>query len=228
MNTNSKFTFDQQIFLRSLVDDLSSISTMSGTYRISRRIRSLVYSDNGLREASTTIKFGMANAANGLIECIERYRKEFNSTGKSLIEDYFSMKKTIADFSEERELKWYTSYEPVNDIIRNIRGIIKTCDNINEFTQLAYRVDSLPETKFAKASANSIVEFESQFGGCIPCDCEDFNKIISNDEKINSPEYGKNICKRVKALKSEILSIANKYFGKNSKLSEFNIMDKII
>ena len=50
-----------------------------------------------------------------------------------------------------------------------------------------------------------------------------------NTKKIDpySPEYGKLIIKRLNSFKADVISAFNKYFGKNSVFSEFNLSDMI-
>ena len=55
---------------------------------------------------------------------------------------------------------------------------------------------------------------------------EENDKVVSNDKL--SPEYGKAVFKRLRAMKADVLSATNKYLGANSKFKEFKVMDIVI
>jgi hypothetical protein len=230
----SKYTFDDDLFWHGIDGDLGEIRGCLNSYHIARRLRVLLCKNEGLRNASTTIKFNYSIVANNIVDMLERYRR-FTKKPETLgykdlymmfTEDYKAYK---TEKAVDKTHVYGADISIFSDIVNNIKNLVSTCDKINEFTQLAYRVDTIPETKFTKTTPKDIMEFDmSSIASAIAGDYNDVKIFDTMDiENVNSQEYGKMMCKRTKALKAEILSTANKYFGKNSKLGEFNIMDHV-
>lgn len=229
-----KYTFDEELFWHGIEGDLCEIRGCLNSFHIARRLRVLLCKNEGLRNASTTIKFNYSIVANNIVDMLERYRhftKKPETLGYKDIymmfaEDYKAYK---IEKAVDKTCVYGTDIAIFSNIVENVKNLVSTCDKINEFTQLAYRVDTIPETKFTKTTPKDIMQFDMSSAASAIAGNFDDNKVFDtmDVEDVNSQEYGKMMCKRTKALKAEILSMANKYFGKNSKLGEFNIMDHI-
>ena len=233
-----KMNFDEAMFIKNIKSDLNNIHGINDIKFNNRRIRTLVYVHNGLREFVTCMKFAYSSCAKDLSEIIEKFRNFYNIPETESVKSIFiKIIDKINDYCIE--MGWnpdgnnpntYCKNNVFDNIIECTKSIIRQCDQINEFTQLAYRVDSTEETKYNKTTANQIVQYDAKvinsFG---TSDSEELDKVMNDPNlKTNSQDYGRIVCKRCKMLKNEIISITNKYFGKNSKFSEFDIMNNII
>ena len=75
--------------------------------------------------------------------------------------------------------------------------------------------------KYTTATAETIVKtFLVENSCCGESNNDEYNKLDLSDNKI--------VCKNIKAVKNDIISIINKYFGKNSEFGALDIMNKII
>ena len=183
------------------------------------------------------MRFAYSSCAKEISEIIEKFRNFYNiSETESVKTIFIKIIDKINDYCTEMgwtangdASKTYCKHNIIDSIIDCTKSVIRQCDRINDFTQLAYRVDATEETKYNKTTANQIVQYDVKLTGLMGSENEELDKVLTNpDLKTNSQEYGKIVCKRCKMLKNEIISIANKYFGKNTKFSEFDIMDKVI
>lgn len=228
----SERTFEEKVFLKQASDELFNLSRrafISNT--LSRRVRSAVYADTGLRELATTIRYEISNIATDILNLINSYKKFYNISDASNKDVYEKLSNAVKEFRKEMDFKygWTPDEEvgPFSAVVNISKDLIRTCDKINDFNNLAYKIESSEETKFNTATAESIIKENMKL--------ETFSNELENIEaemktknvSVYSPEYGKIISKRLKALKGEVLSIVNKYFGQSSRLGEFNVMKSV-
>ena len=225
------FTFDQQMVLKAIGDDIRyEIPSFGYTYR--RKIRPAAYAEKAMENLATSLKFEIANAAKVINESIENYKNTFKFEGdaKSTIE---AMSSDIRDMLGEDVYKNCISTTPIPSIssfATNIRDILRECDKIVEFTQMAYRTAEQKDHRFGDIDIKEILEDSHHVLSTDWCVNEKsiFDKIekeLPKGTDIYSQEFGKNICKKVRAFKAMTISTLNKYFGKNSKLADLGIVD---
>jgi hypothetical protein len=226
----SEHTFEEKVFLKHASDEFFNLSRkMFISNTLSRRIRTAVYADTGLRELATNIRYEISNIATDILNLINNYKKFYNISDASNKDVYEKLSKAVKEFRIEMKLEHSIDEEtgPFNAVVTICKDLIKTCDRINDFNNLAYKIESSEETKFNTATAESIIKENMQLHSF----CNELEKIEAEMKTKNisvySPEYGKIISKRLKALKGEVLSIVNKYFGQSSRLGEFNIMKSV-
>lgn len=223
------FTFDQQMIIKAIADDIRyEVASVGYTYR--RKIRPAAYADKAMENLATSFKFQIANTAKVLNECIENYKNTFKFKGdaKSVIE---ALDNDIRELFCKEELGYNISGTPiacVSAFASSIRDILRECDKIVEFTQMAYRTTEQKDHRFGDIEIKEILEDSHHVLGDSLCKKTIFERIeneLPKNTDIYSQEFGKNICKKVRAFKAMIISTLNKYFGKNSKLAELGIVD---
>lgn len=218
------FTFDDKLVLKTINDDFN-FELCGGTMsRYRRKIRPAAYAKDAMESLATSFRFELANTARIINEDIERYTNHFKVKGNP--KEILSM--IDADISEWKETDNVHYYgrgyliDNVTAIASNLRLIIKECDKINEFTQMAYRVSEQKDHRFNDITAKDIlVDNEAVFGNMF----KEIEKQVPENIDVYSQEYGKIVCKKVKAFKAMAISTINKYFGKNSKLADLGIFD---
>lgn len=223
------FTFDQQMIIKAIVDDIRyEVSSVGYTYR--RKIRPAAYAEKAMENLATSFKFQIANNAKVLNECIENYKNTFKFEGdaKSVIE---ALDNDIRELIGKNELGYNVSGTPiacVSAFASSIRDILRECDKIVEFTQMAYRTTEQKDHRFGDIEIKEILEDSHHVLGDSFYEKTIFERIekeLPKNTDIYSQEFGKNICKKVRAFKAMTISTLNKYFGKNSKLADLGIVD---
>lgn len=223
------FTFDQQMIIKAIADDIRyEVVSVGYTYR--RKIRPAAYADKAMENLATSFKFQIANNAKVLNECIENYKNTFKFKGdaKSVIE---ALDNDIRELFGKEELGYNISGTPiacVSAFASSIRDILRECDKIVEFTQMAYRTTEQKDHRFGDIEIKEILEDSHHVLGDSLCERTIFERIeneLPKNTDIYSQEFGKNICKKVRAFKAMTISTLNKYFGKNSKLADLGIVD---
>ena len=227
--------FEEAMFIKNIQSELNYLHGMNTIKYNTRRLRALIYSGTGLREFVTCLKFAYSTFSKELGEIIDEFREyyeipESENTKQVFIKMIEKINKMLHElYNDDASEKKYVACNVIDDIIELTKYFIKQCDRINEFTQLVYRVEASDETKYNKTTANDIVKYESTYVGSIDGDCKTLDEIMkTTNVDRNSQEFGKIICKRCKMIKNEVISLVNKYFGKNSKYSDFNIIQKIL
>ena len=225
------FTFEQQMVLKAIGDDIRyEISSIGYTYR--KKIRPAAYAEKAMENLATSLKFEIANDAKVINECIENYKNAFKFEGnaKSVIE---AIERDIRDMLGEDVYKNCISTTPIpciSNFAANIRDILKECDKIVEFTQMAYRTVEQKDHRFGDIDIKEILEDSHHVLSADHYNNEKsifdtIEKELPEGTDIYSQEFGKHICKKVRAFKAMTISTLNKYFGKNSKLADLGIVD---
>ncbi len=230
--------FADKFFLKNLFEDLkySQNNTIAGR-DLSAKIKKAAYSNNGIKEICSLMRYGISTTANDIYDCISKYAqfKKIDIESKPLVEIYGMM---IDEFREMFLCEYDKEYVGsllsamrIDSILRNIKTFIRKCDDIINFIQYTYRLEAQKDERFEKISLKAMLDIYSGTNSAfwtediIPTE-ENGKSYVENDKL--SPEYGKIVCKRIRAMKADVLSAANKYFGKNSKLVSFNLMDIVL
>lgn len=228
--------FATKFFLKNLYDDMRHSQSFATGYGISAKIKKAAYSNNGIKEICSMMRYAISSAASEIYDSIIKYAefKKIDINSKPLVEIYGDMCKDINDMMvEEYGDRWnYPNNEiDIVHIVRNIKTFIRKCDDIINFIQYSYRVESQNDERFEKVSLKALLDIYSGVNDCVWTEdimpTEKQSKEYVTEDKL-SPEYGKIVCKRIRAMKTDILSATNKYFGKNSKLASFNIMEIVL
>lgn len=230
--------FADKFFLKNLFEDLkySQNNTIVGR-DLSAKIKKAAYSNNGIKEICSLMRYGISTTANDIYDCISKYAqfKKIDIESKPLVEIYGMM---IDEFREMFSCEYSEDYVGsllgtmrIDGILRNIKSFIRKCDDIINFIQYTYRLEAQKDERFEKISLKAMLDIYSGTNSAVWTEdimpTEENGKSYVENDKL-SPEYGKIVCKRIRAMKADVLSAANKYFGKNSKLASFNLMDIVL
>lgn len=230
--------FADKFFLKNLYEDVkfSYNNTIAGR-DLSAKIKKAAYSNNGIKEICSLMRYGISTTANDVYDCISKYAqfRKIDIESKPLVEIYGMM---IEEFREMFLSEYDKDYVGsllgtmrIDGILRNIKTFIRKCDDIINFIQYTYRLEAQKDERFEKISLKAMLDIYSGTNSAIWTEdimpTEENGKSYVENDKL-SPEYGKLVCKRIRAMKADVLSAANKYFGKNSKLASFNLMDIVL
>lgn len=230
--------FADKFFLKNLFEDLkfSYSNTIAGR-DLSAKIKKAAYSNNGIKEICSLMRYGISTTANDIYDCISKYAqfRKIDIESKPLVEIYGMM---IEEFREMFLCEYDKDYVgsllgtmKIDGILRNTKTFIRKCDDIINFIQYTYRLEAQKDERFEKISLKAMLDIYSGTNSSIWTEdimpTEENGKSYVENDKL-SPEYGKIVCKRIRAMKADVLSAANKYFGKNSKLASFNLMDIVL
>ena len=230
--------FADKFFLKNLFEDLkySNNNTIVGR-DLSAKIKKAAYSNNGIKEICSLMRYGISTTANDVYDCISKYAqfRKIDIESKPLVEIYGMM---IEEFREMFLCEYDKDYVGsllgtmrIDGILRNVKTFIRKCDDIINFIQYTYRLEAQKDERFEKISLKAMLDIYSGTNSAswtediMPTE-ENGKSYVENDKL--SPEYGKLVCKRIRAMKADVLSATNKYFGKNSKLASFNLMDIVL
>lgn len=230
--------FADKFFLKNLYEDVkfSYNNTIAGR-DLSAKIKKAAYSNNGIKEICSLMRYGISTTANDVYDCISKYAqfRKIDIESKPLVEIYGMM---IEEFREMFLCEYDKDYVGsllgtmrIDGILRNTKTFIRKCDDIINFIQYTYRLEAQKDERFEKISLKAMLDIYSGTNSSIWTEdimpTEENGKSYVENDKL-SPEYGKLVCKRIRAMKADVLSAANKYFGKNSKLASFNLMDIVL
>ena len=220
------FTFEQQMVIKTIADDIRyEIANVGYVYK--RKIRPAAYAEKAMENLATSLKFQLANNAKVINECIENYKNAFKFEGdaKSVIE---ALDKDFRELIDDNYKLSGTPIGCISTFTSSVRDILKECDKIVEFTQMAYRTTEQKDHRFGDIDIKEILKDSHNVLSVDLSEKSIFDKIeeeLPKGTDIYSQEFGKNICKKVRAFKAMTISTLNKYFGKNSKLADLGIVD---
>jgi len=232
--------FADKFFLKNLYEDVKysygKSMTMCGR-DLSAKIKKAAYTNNGIKEICSLMRYEISTTANELYDCIIKYAqfRKIDIESKPLVEIYGMM---IDEFREMFSCEYDKEYVyslldnmTIDTMLRNIKSFIRKCDDIINFIQYTYRLEAQKDERFEKISLKAMLDIYSGTNSSVWTEdimpTEENGKSYVENDKL-SPEYGKLVCKRIRAMKADVLSAANKYFGKNSKLASFNLMDIVL
>ena len=180
-----------------------------------------------MENLATSLKFQLANNAKVINECIENYKNTFKFEGdaKSVIE---ALDKDFRELIDDNYKLSGTPIGCISTFTSSVRDILKECDKIVEFTQMAYRTTEQKDHRFGDIDIKEILKDSHNVLSVDLSEKSIFDRIeeeLPKGTDIYSQEFGKHICKKVRAFKAMTISTLNKYFGKNSKLADLGIVD---
>ena len=225
--------FEKKFFLKNLYDDLSYFSSDYSSRLLSARIKRAAYTDEGIKELCSVMRFLISHTTSELYETLVKYAeyKNVDINATTPYDLYFKLIEEISNTFTEKDIP-ALSYGQVADktsiykLIDTIKTFIKRCNETIEFIQFSYRIDGQVDERFSKMSLQKMLESLGSYGDFDFREKEEKDMIVTNDKL--SPEYGKAVCKRLRAMKADVLSATNKYLGANSKFKEFKVMDIVI
>lgn len=247
--------YNEIIFLKTLSSDWSVANL--NLWNTSRLIRNSAFVDGGKFKAfSIGMHVEIERSARELGEVIDKFCNYYKvPESKSNAEKFTMISKKFHEMSDyfllvelPKNAEYLKSVEkphanafsscthdttPVENIIRNLRNVIKTCDNTISFINSIYKVNNTVDTRYDKTTSEDVIEIFST-GYFNEYNSPNFDYValdkFAKDKgiDINSQEYGKIIVKRLRAFKQDTISTANKYFGKNSRFADLNIMDNVL
>ena len=244
--------FNEIIFLKSMSDDWCNCCI--NLYPIARSVKSAAFVDNGkLKALSVSMHVELERGSRELGELLDKFTNKFNASGNTK-EKLEALNKKLNDFIDDLYLErmsknpeynkvfekprrssygeHFDNYRPVFSVINNVKHILKSCDSSIAYVNSISKVDSVNDTRYDKTSSQNVLSnmklVESQPYDEV-FDYDEIEKYASDNKiKMGTPEYYKLIVKRIRAYKQDTISTVNKYFGKNSRFADLNIMDAIL
>ena len=246
--------FNELMFLKTLHDDWNAAGV--NLWPISRTIRSSAFVDGGkLKALSVNMHVELERGAKELSDIIDKFCNRYNipetksnpekleeiSKKFEAYEDELAIQRIsnnpeyTKNFDKARRSNWGehgVRYAPITSLINSVKGVIKTCDSSISFTNAVYKVDSVNDPRYDKTTSQKVLENFKPNDGVLFDYNFDYDQIekFAKDNNIDmgTPEYAKLIVKRIRAFKQDLISTTNKYFGKNSRFADLNIMDLVL
>lgn len=224
-------SFSEKLDIKNLRDDIYALGMILPDKFHGRRLNHIILMNDNIREYITNFKLNTVEFHNSLIDILRRFKKFTNSSSEdfiTLISEYENFAKKFNEYAQKNQDNSDFNFGGIplmsNTIlllIRNVKDCIHRCDRLYDCAQTAYKVESQSEPKYTKATAETIVKtFLVENSCCGESNNDEYSKLDLSDNKI--------VCKNIKAVKNDIISIINKYFGKNSEFGALDIMNKII
>lgn len=232
-------SFENEFFLKNFYDDLCYYNNAYAMRTLSTKIKRAAYTDEGIKELCSIMRFLISHTTSEFYETLVKYA-EYKNIDINTTTPYNLYFKLIEDISvtcnkdgTNPRFSNFIERTSISCLIETIKSFIKRCNDNIEFIQFSYRIDGQTDERFSKMSLQKMLESLDPYGGFDLYDEKDLkalkdkDKIVVTTDKL-SPEYGKMVCKRLRAMKADVLSATNKYLGPNSKFKEFKIMDIVI
>ncbi len=247
--------FSEIIFLKSLIDDWSNCNV--NLFPVSRSIKSAAFADGGkLKALSVNMHVELERGSRELSEIIDKFCNKYKvDASKPTSEKLKIINDKMNDFSETllinrmsknpeigkiydkpRRQGWgerdTAAYRPIFNLINSVKSVIRSCDSSIAFVNSIYKVDAVKDTRYDETTSQKTLQNINKIEKA--AFWEDFNydeieKYASENKiDIGTPEYNKLIVKRLRAFKQDTISTVNKYFGKNSRFADLNLMDAIL
>lgn len=223
----SGITMEDKIFIKQCLDEYNyhaynNIIPLA----VIRRIPAAAMKGDELKELSVITRSNLMNSSSDIYKLFNAYKNKFkpNMSLKEIAEEIAKeyLKLFNPDFL-------YNIPDPFSKVISSVNSTLRTINNQIEFIRTSYKVADSNDERFNKATVKSILKEDA--ASSYESGWSEIEKIEEelNAKKVDpySPEYGKLIIKRLNSFKADIISAFNKYFGKNSVFSEFNLSDMI-
>ena len=222
MKMSNLGSFENEFYLKNLYDDLCYYDNAYSIRTLSTKIKRAAYTDEGIKELCSIVRFLISHTASEFYETLVKYA-EYKNIDINTTTPYNLYFKLLEDISttcnkdgNNPKFSNFIERTSISCLIETIKSFIRRCNETIEFIQFSYRIDGQTDERFSKMSLQKMLESLSPYG----------DKDVTNDKL--SPEYGKVVCKRLRAMKADVLSATNKYLGANSKFKEFKVMDIVI
>lgn len=248
--------FNEIIFLKSLDDDWNSCSVNLCPF--ARSVKSAAFVDGGkLKALSVNMHIELERGSRELSELLDKFCNRYNvSSSKSTSEKFKAITDKLKEFTDTLMVDRLSSspefsklcdkprrsnfgeydgtYRPIFNLIISAKSVIRACDSSIAFVNSMYKIDTVKDTRYDETTSQKALEnLKTINSGYLMCtngfDYDEIEKYAA-DNKIDmgTPEYNKLIVKRIRAFKQDTISTLNKYFGKNSRFADLNIMDAIL
>ena len=123
----------------------------------------------------------------------------------------------------------------VSNLARTIRSILRNIDSTISFVNASYGIENKNDPRYSATTTKEL----STARFSVPEQYYDHNLNWWEIDKIEqglkdkgtdifAPEYGKVICKKLRAFKNDVISTVNKYLGKGSIFEDFNMIDLVL
>ena len=249
-----KMDFNELMFLKIIYDDWNNSNV--NLWPICRNIRTSAFIDGGkLKALSVNMHVELERGARELGEVIDRFYNRYDvSNSKSNSEKFDEILKKIHDYedyvnlqrvSESPELaktfdkarrssyEHTVDYRPIVSLINSVKSVIKAIDSSISFTNAVYKVDYVKDTRYDETSSQKVLKdlksSQDMYDYDFSYKYDEIEKYAKdNNIDMGTPEYSKLIVKRLRAFKQDLISTVNKYYGKNSRFADLNIMDLVL
>lgn len=248
--------FNEIIFLKSLDDDWNNCSI--NLIPFARSVKSAAFVDGGkLKALSVSMHIELERGSRELSELLEKFCNRYNvPSTKSTSEKFKAVTDKLKEFTDvvmvdrmstnpeysklcdkPRRSTWGEfdgTYRPIFNLINSAKSVLRACDSSIAFVNSMYKVDTVKDTRYDETTSQKALGNLKNVTDGWSGYCENFNydeiEKYAADNKIDmgTPEYNKLIVKRLRAFKQDTISTLNKYFGKNSRFADLNIMDAIL
>jgi len=225
-------SFENEFFLKNIYDDLCYYNNAYSMRVLSSKIKRAAYSNEGIKELCSIVRFLISHTTSEFYETLVKYA-EYKNVDINTTTPYNLYFKLIEDISvtcnkdgTNPRFSNFIERTSISCLIETIKSFIRRCNETIEFIQFSYRIDGQTDERFSKMSLQKMLESLDSYGSFDLDEVKEKDKIVTTDKL--SPEYGKVVCKRLRAMKADVLSATNKYLGPNSKFKEFKIMDIVI
>ena len=163
--------FEKKFFLKNLYDDLSYFSSDYSSRLLSARIKRAAYTDEGIKELCSVMRFLISHTTSELYETLVKYAeyKNIDINATTPYDLYFKLIEEISNTFTEKDIP-ALSYGQVADktsiykLIDTIKTFIKRCNETIEFIQFSYRIDGQVDERFSKMSLQKMLESLGSYG----------------------------------------------------------------
>ncbi len=240
------------VFLKSLTDDWFECSV--NLYPIARSVKSAAFVDNGkLKALSVSMHVELERGSRELSEMLDKFSNKYKVSGdtkeklKALNDklNEFKDENVIDRFSKNPEVikaydkpvrspfgEYTDNYRPIYMLVSNAKALLRSCDSSIAYVNSLSKVDVTTDTRYDKTTSQDVLSnlksvesqnYDSWFN------YDEIEKYAAEHKiETGTPEYYKLVVKRIRAFKQDTISTMNKYFGKNSRFADLNIMDAIL
>ncbi len=243
--------FNERMFLKTTGDDYNASGAR--LMAISRSIRNVAFIDNGsLKTLSVNMHLELERSSKELGEVIDKFTARYKideklPTEKKLdfihnkltelyeqieLENYNSTPNLNKNFEKSRRPTWFgtgNKYGPIAFTISSIKHVIQACDSSIAFVNATYKVDVVKDTRYDESNSSKVLkEFNHRSDDfCFnEFNYDELEKVAKENKiDIGSQEYAKLVIKKLRAFKQDLISTVNKYYGKNSRFADLNLLD---
>ena len=243
--------FNERMFLKTTGDDYNASGAR--LMNISRSVRNIAFIDNGsLKTLSVNMHLELERSSKELGEVIDKFTTRYKideklPTEKKLdfihnklvefyeqveLENYNATPNLNKNYEKNRKPTWFApgnKYNPIAFTISSIKHVIQACDSSIAFVNATYKVDVVKDTRYDESSSSKVLkEFNRRSDDyCFNEFNYDELERIAKENKIDigSQEYAKLVIKKLRAFKQDLISTVNKYYGKNSRFADLNLLD---
>lgn len=245
--------FNERMFLKTTGDDYNASGAR--LMAIGRSIRNIAFIDNGsLKTLSVNMHLELERSSKELGEVIDKFTARYKideklPTDKKLdfihdkltemyeqveLENYNATPNLNKTFEKNRRPMWIgaaggNKYGPIEFTISSIKHVIQACDSSIAFVNATYKVDVVKDTRYDESNSSKVLKDCNNGSDDFYINGINYDELekVAKEHKIDigSQEYAKLVIKKLRAFKQDLISTVNKYYGKNSRFADLNILD---